>query len=79
LRPNREIPHKPGVYLMRDRFSRIIYVGKARDLKRRVSQYFMPSRRMASDLKPRALLDAIWDLEWHTVGSEPEALLWREG
>jgi excinuclease ABC subunit C len=60
---------------MRDRFNRIIYVGKARDLKRRVSQYFMPSRRMTADLKTRALLEAIWDLEWHTVGSEPEALL----
>jgi excinuclease ABC subunit C len=60
---------------MRDRFNRIIYVGKARDLKRRVSQYFTPSRRMTADLKTRALLEAIWDLEWHTVGSEPEALL----
>ena len=71
----RDLPHKPGVYLMRDRFNRIIYVGKARDLKRRVSQYFMPSRKMTADLKTKALLEAIWDLEWHTVGSEPEALL----
>lgn len=76
LRPKlRDLPHKPGVYLMRDRFNRIIYVGKARDLKRRVSQYFMPSRKMTADLKTKALLEAIWDLEWHTVGSEPEALL----
>jgi len=28
-----EVPHKPGVYLMRDRFNRVIYVGKARDLQ----------------------------------------------
>ncbi len=69
------VPHKPGVYLMRDRFARVIYVGKARDLRRRVSQYFMPSRRMTADLKTRALLDAIWDFEVHTVNSEPEALL----
>jgi excinuclease ABC subunit C len=76
LRPKlRDLPHKPGVYLMRDRFHRIIYVGKARDLKRRVAQYFMPSRRMTADLKTRALLEAIWDVEWHTVASEPEALL----
>ena len=60
---------------MRDRFRRIIYVGKARDLKRRVSQYFMPSKKMASDAKTRALIEAIWDVEWHTVGGEPEALL----
>jgi excinuclease ABC subunit C len=70
-----EVPHKPGVYLMRDRFNRVIYVGKARSLRKRVSQYFTPSRIMRADLKTRALLDAIWDFEWHTVASEPEALL----
>ena len=71
----RDVPHKPGVYLMRDRFHRVIYVGKARDLRKRVSQYFMPSRAMRADIKTRALLDAIWDFEWHLAGSEPEALL----
>jgi excinuclease ABC subunit C len=71
----RDVPHKPGVYLMRDRFNRVIYVGKARDLRKRVGQYFMPSRAMRADLKTRALLDSIWDFEWHLVGSEPEALL----
>ncbi len=71
----RDVPHKPGVYLMRDRFNRVIYVGKARSLRKRVSQYFTPSRVMRADLKTRALLDAIWDFEWHTVASEPEALL----
>jgi excinuclease ABC subunit C len=34
----REVPHKPGVYLMRDRLKRIIYVGKARDLRKRLGQ-----------------------------------------
>ena len=71
----RDVPHKPGVYLMRDRFNRVIYVGKARDLRKRVSQYFTPSRIMRSDLKTRALLDSIWDFEWHLAGSEPEAML----
>ena len=71
----RDVPHKPGVYLMRDRFNRVIYVGKARDLRKRVSQYFMPSRTMRADIKTRALLDSIWDFEWHLAGSEPEALL----
>jgi excinuclease ABC subunit C len=71
----RDVPHKPGVYLMRDRFNRVIYVGKARSLRKRVSQYFTPSRVMRADLKTRALLDSIWDFEWHIVASEPEALL----
>ncbi|MBV8376857.1 MAG: excinuclease ABC subunit UvrC [Verrucomicrobia bacterium] len=71
----REVPHKPGVYLMKDRLKRVIYVGKARDLRKRLSQYFMPSRRMTADLKTRALLDSIWDFEVHLVRNEPEALL----
>jgi excinuclease ABC subunit C len=71
----RELPHKPGVYLMRDRLHRVIYVGKARDLRKRVGQYFMPSRKMTADIKTRALLDSTWDFETHTVKSEPEALL----
>jgi len=71
----RDVPHKPGVYIMRDRFNRVIYVGKARNLRKRVSQYFTPSRQMRADLKTRALLDSVWDFEWHIAGSEPEALL----
>src|SRR5258708_7634656 len=69
------LPHKPGVYLMRDRFGTVIYVGKARDLRKRVSQYFQASRRMGWDLKFRALVEAIHDLDIHVVRSEPEALL----
>ncbi len=70
-----QLPHKPGVYLMKDRFGTVIYVGKARDLRKRVSQYFHPSRRMGWDLKLNALVDAIHDLDVHVVKSEPEALL----
>jgi excinuclease ABC subunit C len=70
-----EVPHKPGVYLMRDRFGRVIYVGKARDLRKRVSSYFMPSKVAVADLKTRAMLEAVWDFETHTVASEAESLL----
>jgi excinuclease ABC subunit C len=69
------LPHKPGIYLMRDRFGTVIYVGKARDLRKRVSQYFQPSRRWGWDLKFKALTEAIHDFDFHVVRSEPEALL----
>src|SRR6202522_2177159 len=71
----RDLPHKPGVYLFKDRFNRVIYVGKARDLQKRVSQYFHPARRLRADPKTQALLESVWDLEAHTVKSEPESLL----
>jgi excinuclease ABC subunit C len=70
-----ELPHKPGVYLMRDRFGTVIYVGKARDLRKRVSQYFHPSRRLGWDLKFNALVEAVHDFDVHVVRSEPEAFL----
>lgn len=70
-----ELPHRPGVYLMKDRFGTVIYVGKARDLRKRVNQYFHPSRRMGWDLKFNALVEAIEDLDIHTVRNEAEAVL----
>src|SRR5438034_1763577 len=70
-----EVPHKPGVYLMRDRFNRVIYVGKARDLRKRVGSYFLPSKLAQADLKTRAMLDAVWDFETHVVRSEAESVL----
>ncbi|HEY6170040.1 MAG TPA: excinuclease ABC subunit UvrC [Verrucomicrobiae bacterium] len=70
-----QLPHKPGIYLMKDRFGTVIYVGKARDLRKRVSQYFHPSRRQGWDLKLNALVDAIEDFDTHVVRNEPESLL----
>jgi excinuclease ABC subunit C len=60
---------------MKDRFGTVIYVGKARDLRRRVAQYFHPSRRQGWDLKFNALVDAVHDFDIHVVRNEPEALL----
>ncbi len=71
----RELPNKPGVYLFRDRLGRVIYVGKARSLRKRVSQYFHPSRKLKYDPKTRALIDGICDFDTFVVRSEPEALL----
>jgi excinuclease ABC subunit C len=69
------VPHKPGVYLHKDRFGTVIYVGKARDLRKRVSQYFHPSRRLGWDLKFNALMEAVHDFDVHVVRNEAESLL----
>ena len=72
----RALPDKPGVYLMKDRLGRIIYVGKARSLKKRVSSYFQRGRALTVEQpKIRALIDLIADFETIEVKSEPEALL----
>ena len=70
-----QVPHRPGVYLHKDRFGTVIYVGKARDLRKRVAQYFQTSRRMGWDLKFNALVEAIHDFDWHMVKSDAEAVL----
>src|SRR3954471_10851398 len=72
----RRLPDKPGVYLMKDRLGRIIYVGKAKSLKKRVSSYFQPARSF-TNLHPkiRALIGLITDFDTVEVKSEPEALL----
>jgi excinuclease ABC subunit C len=72
----RRLPDKPGVYLMKDRLGRIIYVGKAKSLKKRVSSYFQRGRiHTIAQPKIRALVDIIADVEVFEVKSEPEALL----
>ncbi len=72
------VPLKPGVYIMRDRLGHVIYVGKAKVLRKRLGSYFLPSRKKRADLKTRALLDSIWDFETHTVRNEEEALILEE-
>jgi len=71
----RDVPHQPGVYVMRDRLNRVIYVGKARDLKKRLGSYFQASRHKQHDIKTRALVASIWDFELQITRNESEALL----
>ncbi len=67
------VPHRPGCYIMRDRRGEIIYVGKAKDLRRRVSSYFRPGARHAP--KVRSMVDTVYDFEFMTVRNEAESLL----
>ncbi|WP_269539354.1 excinuclease ABC subunit UvrC [Cerasicoccus fimbriatus] len=72
----RRLPSGPGVYLMKDRFGGVLYVGKAKSLKNRVSTYFQPSRKQAiAQPKVVAMIDLIHDFEIIQVRSEQEALL----
>jgi excinuclease ABC subunit C len=67
------LPRSPGVYLMKDRKGRVVYVGKAKDLRTRVRSYFRSSR----DLRPQipALMDAVDDLDFIATDTEKEALI----
>jgi excinuclease ABC subunit C len=67
------LTHKPGVYRMLDANGEVIYVGKARDLKRRVTSYFQGSR--AHDAKTIALVRSVAGLEVTVTRTEVEALM----
>ncbi|MDX1561657.1 MAG: excinuclease ABC subunit UvrC [Gammaproteobacteria bacterium] len=66
------LTHKPGVYRMLDANGKVIYVGKARDLKRRVASYFSGK---ATDAKTMALVKAVAAIEVTVTRTEAEALL----
>jgi excinuclease ABC subunit C len=66
-----KLPDAPGVYLFKDAQGKIIYIGKAKSLKKRVQSYF--SR--ALDAKTQALVSKIADLEYRLTGSEAQAAL----
>lgn len=65
------LPMSPGCYLMKNTEGKVIYVGKARKLKNRVSSYFTG----AHNYKTTKLVDHIWDFDYIVTGSEKEALL----
>jgi excinuclease ABC subunit C len=71
----KELPEKPGCYLMRDRTGRIIYIGKALSLRRRVQSYFRPATLRQGDPKLRSLVNSVHDLEWIVTRTEDQALL----
>ena len=67
----KEAPEEPGVYLMKDAHGAIIYVGKAKILRNRLSSYFSGRK----DVKTRHLVAHVETIEWIIAGSEYEALI----
>jgi len=66
-----QLPDNPGVYLMKNKQKRIIYVGKAISLKKRVRSYFSGEK----DIKTRILVSNIDDIEFIVTSNEQEALI----
>ncbi|MBQ2966053.1 MAG: excinuclease ABC subunit C [Bacteroidales bacterium] len=66
-------PHSPGVYRYYDAEGNVIYVGKAKDLHKRVAQYFVPAERLTR--KTAVMVSKIADAEYTVVDSEADALL----
>ena len=64
------LPHSPGVYIMRGADGNVIYVGKSRSLRDRVSQYFHGSH----DIKTQRMADSVYDFEFIVCSTEMEAL-----
>ncbi|MBR2056441.1 MAG: GIY-YIG nuclease family protein, partial [Clostridia bacterium] len=68
----KDVPDNPGVYLMLDKDDNIIYVGKAKNLKNRLRQYFHNS---VKTVKVMAMLDHVADFRYIICGSEVDALV----
>lgn len=73
----KEIPCSPGVYLHKDAAGRILYIGKAKNLRSRVRQYFQsgPQSIFGYDIKTRELVKQIADVEFIVTDNEVEALI----
>ena len=69
------LPDRPGCYIMRDRRGRIIYVGKAASLRKRVWSYFRAAALRSGSPKLRGLVRSVADLEFIVTRSEAEAVL----
>lgn len=67
------LPHQSGVYRYYDSAGNVIYVGKAKDLAKRVAQYFVDPSRL--NAKTRVLVSKIADVQYSVVDSEADALL----
>jgi excinuclease ABC subunit C len=69
----RQLPARPGVYLMKDTEGHILYVGKAADLRNRVKSYFSTTQSLSPKVK--RLVARVNDIDFFVTGSEQEALI----
>ncbi|MFH1564552.1 MAG: GIY-YIG nuclease family protein [bacterium] len=66
----KNIPHLPGCYIYKNKAGKIIYVGKAKDLEKRVSSYF---QKKDHDHKTKALVKEIFDIEYFATDNKSYA------
>ncbi len=71
----KELPDKPGCYMMRDKRGRIIYVGKAVSIRKRVQSYFRKATLKSAEPKLRSLVHSVANIDHIVVRNEAEALL----
>jgi excinuclease ABC subunit C len=69
----RNFPHSPGVYLMKDAQGRVLYIGKAKDLRSRAGSYFL--KAAAAEARTAPFVGEICDIDFLTAESEVDALL----
>ena len=67
----KNLPTNPGVYLMKDKYNNVIYVGKAKNLKKRASQYFLRKQDIP---KVQAMVSNVVDFDFFVVATEYDAL-----
>lgn len=71
----KHFPSAPGVYLMKDKDNKIIYIGKASSIKKRISSYFQTSRNVSA--RKSKLVSKIKEIDYVVTGSKAEALLFE--
>lgn len=71
----RNLPSSAGVYMMKDSTGAVLYVGKAKDLKKRVSSYFYPNKNLPERI--RALIERVDDITYIPTATEAEALIYE--
>jgi excinuclease ABC subunit C len=71
------LPHTPGVYIMKNASGEVLYVGKANDLKKRVSSYFQRSKKHPERIE--SLVSRVTEIDFLPVSTSAEALIYENG